>query len=207
GEPIHQRLRALVVEAAPAHVARFDLRGRRNADRLVIALADHVVIPGDAPEGPQRQDVRDDLRAALAAHREDQPGIEDGDPQPVGAAAVADRLEAVFFQQIEDRHRALVLDIRRRAPDRLVEFDVDEAGARWSGLGHRFYMFSRIATLLACASRPSASASAIADGASCLSCSGPSFRIEVRLTKSSTDSPDEKRAERAVGSTWLEPPT
>ena len=39
------------------------------------------------------------------------------------------------------------------------------------------------------------------------SCSGPSFRTEVRFMKSSTDRPDEKRAERAVGSTWLEPPT
>ncbi len=48
---------------------------------------------------------------------------------------------------------------------------------------------------------------AIAAGASLRSCSGPSLRIEVRLTKSSTERPEEKRAERAVGSTWLEPPT
>ncbi len=34
-----------------------------------------------------------------------------------------------------------------------------------------------------------------------------SCRIEVRFMKSSTERPDEKRAERAVGSTWLEPPT
>ena len=39
------------------------------------------------------------------------------------------------------------------------------------------------------------------------SCSGPHLRIDVRFMKSSTPSPDEKRAERAVGSTWLEPPT
>ena len=47
----------------------------------------------------------------------------------------------------------------------------------------------------------------IAAGASCRNCSGPSFRIDVRFMKSSTESPDENRAERAVGSTWLEPPT
>ena len=35
----------------------------------------------------------------------------------------------------------------------------------------------------------------------------PSLRIEVRFMKSSTERPDEKRAERAVGSTWFEPPT
>ena len=68
-------------------------------------------------------------------------------------------------------------------------------------------MFSRIATERACASSPSALASAIAAGPNALSCSGPSLRIDVRLTKSSTDKPEENRAERAVGSTWLEPPT
>ena len=36
---------------------------------------------------------------------------------------------------------------------------------------------------------------------------GEHFRIEVRFMKSSTLRPDENRAERAVGSTWLEPPT
>ena len=35
--------------------------------------------------------------------------------------------------------------------------------------------------------------------------SGVKDRSVVRLTKSSTDSPDEKRAVRAVGSTWLGP--
>ena len=34
-----------------------------------------------------------------------------------------------------------------------------------------------------------------------------SRRIEVRFMKSSTPSPEEKRALRAVGSTWLEPAT
>ena len=36
---------------------------------------------------------------------------------------------------------------------------------------------------------------------------GPSFRTDVRFMKSSTERPDENRAERAVGSTWFEPPT
>lgn len=31
--------------------------------------------------------------------------------------------------------------------------------------------------------------------------------IVVRFMKSNTDSPDEKRADRAVGNTWLGPPT
>ena len=36
---------------------------------------------------------------------------------------------------------------------------------------------------------------------------GVERRIEVRFMKSSTPSPEEKRAERAVGSTWFEPAT
>ena len=36
---------------------------------------------------------------------------------------------------------------------------------------------------------------------------GPHLSIDVRFMKSSTPRPDENRAERAVGSTWLEPPT
>ena len=45
------------------------------------------------------------------------------------------------------------------------------------------------------------SPSAIAAGPNSANWSGPSLRIEVRLTKSSTERPEEKRAERAVGST------
>ena len=47
----------------------------------------------------------------------------------------------------------------------------------------------------------------VSGGPSTASAASGTPRIEVRLTKSSTDRPDEKRAERAVGSTWLEPPT
>ena len=36
---------------------------------------------------------------------------------------------------------------------------------------------------------------------------GSHLRIEVRFMKSSTPRPEEKRAERAVGSTWFGPPT
>src|SRR5581483_11071778 len=46
-----QQARALVVEAAPAHVDRLDARGRRALDRLVIALADLEIVPDEAAEG------------------------------------------------------------------------------------------------------------------------------------------------------------
>ena len=49
--------------------------------------------------------------------------------------------------------------------------------------------------------------SVIAAGPNARNWSGPHFRIDVRFMKSSTPRPEENRAERAVGSTWLEPPT
>ncbi len=126
-----------------------------------------------------------------------------------GPAVVVERREGVVLEQIVDRDRALVLDVAVGAADRiLVERDRDQAvgivlGVR--GAGHRG--LRRIATERAWASSPSASPSAIAAGPSARSCSGPHLRIEVRFMKSSTPRPEEKRAERAVGSTWFEPPT
>ena len=139
---------------------------------------------------------------------EDQPLLGQRQLQPVGAAAVViDRREAVLLDQVEDRDRALMLDIGRRAADRFVELDVDQPGAVRSRSDMAAYMFSRIATERAMRVEPFGLGQAIAAGASARNCSGPSLRIEVRFMKSSTDRPDEKRAERAVGSTWLEPPT
>src|ERR1051325_9317207 len=100
-----------------------------------------------------------------------------------------------------------MVDVWAGTADRLlVEIDGDKpVGIGGLGCAHR--RLRRMATERAWASRPSASPSAMAAGPSFASCSGPHLRIEVRFMKSSTPSPDEKRAERAVGSTWLEPAT
>src|SRR5262249_54555557 len=106
-----------------------------------------------------------------------------------------------------DRDRPLVLDVRVGAPDRvLVERQLDEpVVARRRRVAH--CRLRRIATERAWAARPSASPSAIAAGPRGAGGSGPHLRNEVRFMKSSTPRPDEKRAERAVGSTWFEPAT
>ena len=168
GEPVHQRLRAFVVQAAPAHVDRLDLAGRRRADRLVVALADHVIVLDDPPERRQRQDVGDDRLAALARDREHQPALDQRQLQPVGpVAGIVDRAEAVLLDEVEDGDGALVLDIGRRAADRFVELDVDQpCVAGRSRPGHAIHRLRRIATERPCASSPSALASAIAAGAS-----------------------------------------
>jgi hypothetical protein len=50
-EAFAQQRRAFVVQAAAAHVERFDLRRRRIADRLEIAFADEEIILDHAANG------------------------------------------------------------------------------------------------------------------------------------------------------------
>ena len=119
------------------------------------------------------------------------------------------RREQVLLDQIVDRDRALMLDIGPGTPDRfLVERHRDDAVVLvlvWWRLVHG--RLRRNPTEREWASRPSALPRVIAAGPSARNWSGPHLRIEVRFMKSSTPRPDENRAERAVGSTWLEPPT
>ena len=82
----------------------------------------------------------------------------------------------------------MALDIGVGAADRgFVERDGDETARAFFAHVSRFI---RIPTERACASSPSARASAIAAGPSFASCPAPHFRIEVRFMKSSTDSPE-----------------
>src|SRR5665213_119484 len=208
-QPLLQRARALVVDAAAAHVDGLDLVRRRGPDRLVVTVADHEIVLHDPPERRQRQQMRHDRRGVLFADIEHQPVAGDADMQRERALARALRREQILFDQIVDRARALVLDVGSGAPDRfLVERHRDDAVLLvliWLRPGHG--RFRRSPTERACASSPSALPSVIAAGPSARNWSGPHLRIEVRFMKSSTPRPEENRAERAVGSTWLEPPT
>src|SRR5215203_2818704 len=123
-----------------------------------------------------------------------------------GTGPAVHRRKSVVLDQVVNCDRTLMLDVGPRAADRIfIEHHPDETGGFSVGAALRAGHFGlkRIATERACASSPSASASAIAAGPSARSWSDPHLRIEVRFMKSSTPSPDEKRAERAVGSTWL----
>ena len=127
-EPLHQDVRAVVVDAAPAHVDRLDLVGRRGADGLIVAVADQVVVLDDAAQRRERKQMRHHRRAVLKADVEHQPVAVDAQMQRVGTAVVADRREGVLLEQIVDRDRALVLDVRVGAADRFfVERDGDQA--------------------------------------------------------------------------------
>src|SRR6185312_13749107 len=64
-EPFDEEFGGFVVETPAAHVDGLDLGGRRAADRLVVALADHLVVTNDLPEGREGEVVRDDGLAPL----------------------------------------------------------------------------------------------------------------------------------------------
>src|SRR4030088_132087 len=153
--------------------------------------------------------MRHHRRAVLAADVEHQPVAGDRDMKGERSLLGPIRREQVFLDQVVDRDRALVLDIRPGTPDRfLIERHRDDAIVGflvWRRLAHG--RFRRIPTEREWASSPSALPSVMAAGPSARSWSGPHFRIEVSFMKSSTSRPEENRAERAVGSTWLEPPT
>src|SRR3954449_989967 len=153
--------------------------------------------------------MRHHRRAVLAADVEHQPVAGNPDMQGERPLLGAFRREQVLFDQIVDRDRALMLDVGAGTPDRfLVERHRDNAILGifvWWRLGHD--RLRRNPTEREWASRPSAWPRVIAAGPSARNWSGPHLRIEVRFMKSSTPKPDENRAERAVGSTWLEPPT
>src|SRR5271166_1266848 len=118
------------------------------------------------------------------------------------------RPKRVLLDQIVDRYRTLVLDIAVRPPDRrFIDRHRHQATGTLVTVGARHQRLSRIATERAWASSPSAVPSVMAASASARNCSGPHLRIEVRFMKSRTPSPDEKRADPAVGSTWFEPAT
>ena len=129
--------------------------------------------------------------------------------QRVGPAFVAFRREAVLFEQVEDRDRALVLDVGVGAADRVfVERDLDQTVRRSPLAGSRLICgLRRIATERACAVEAFGVAERHGGGRERAQRSARSLRMEVRFMKSSTPRPEEKRAERAVGSTWLEPAT
>src|ERR1700712_3349248 len=153
--------------------------------------------------------MRHHRRAVLAADVEHQPVAGDRDVQRERPLLRAIGREQVFLDQVVDRDRPLMLDVGSGTPDRfLVERHRDDAAlgvVPWWRFAHD--RLRRSPTERAWASRPSALPSVIAAGPSARNWSGPHLRIDVRFMKSSTPRPEETRAERAVGSTWLEPPT
>src|SRR5690606_36815781 len=118
-------------------------------------------------------------------------------------------IEAVEFDEVVGGDPPLMhlVGIGRGDGGRIERHRHDAVGLREGPLRHFRYPLSRIDTERPWAWRRSVSANVTAAPASSARAEGVQPRIEVRFTKSSTTSPEEKRAERAVGRTWFEPPT
>src|SRR5439155_11732717 len=112
-EPLAQQRRTLVVNAAPPHIERFDLMGRRIADRLEIAFADQKIILDDATERRQRKHDATVRFAVVEPYVEDEAVLFDAEHQTVRTAARPARSETVVLEQIVDGDLALLLDLAR----------------------------------------------------------------------------------------------
>src|SRR5690606_14578453 len=116
------------------------------------------------------------------------------------------RREAVVGEQVADGGAPLDLEEAFRSGKRFgTDLDGDQTAR--APPCHVQDRLSRMATERPWAASPSASASAMAGPASARSCSGPIPRSGGRVRKSKTERPEEKRAGRAVGSTWFGRPT
>src|SRR5690606_4174865 len=182
-ERLCELFRALVVQAAPAHVDRLDTAGRGGADRLEIALADHEVIFDQPAKGPHRQRDLAAVRTVRVVDGEDQVRLAQRQFDLVGAAKAVHQLEGVALQQVEYRDLALVLDLAAPAHDAgRIEADADDP--RGLGRAHSRPGPRRSATARAWPSRRSARASSAAAGPSARKASSGQASSVVRIRKS-----------------------
>ena len=131
-EPLHQQFGRLIVNAAPRHIYGFDLGCTRLADGLIITVADREIVFDDPAEPTEAKNQNFERAVVASPDIEDQPPFLDADFQMVrpgiAIAEIAKRLENIVFDQIEDRHAPLLLDIGVAPEYRcLIEFDFDDA--------------------------------------------------------------------------------
>ena len=126
GEAFLQQFGALVVEAAAGHVDRLDAAGAVAAHGFEIGIADREIVADRAAEAgePDADDAQ--VRAGRIGQEDGEPALLDSQGDAVGAV-MAERVEMILLEQVEDRDPPLLLDVGIAAQDRaLVELDVDD---------------------------------------------------------------------------------
>ncbi len=104
-EPLQQDLRAVMVNGVPPPCrSPLDLCRCRGADRLIVAVADQVVILHDPAQRRQRKEMRDNRFAVsfVAGCRIPDGCCQDAQLQCVRSAVMAGWGKAVLFEQIVD---------------------------------------------------------------------------------------------------------
>ena len=132
-QPFLQQFGGFVVDRAPGHIDRFDLLRRGRSDRLIIAVAYREIILDRPPEPAKREDVRLKRRVVGARNCDRQPPFLNTQRNSIGPGIaigmIAQRLEIIAFDQIENGNAAFLLNVGAAPQNRmLVERDVDDPG-------------------------------------------------------------------------------
>lgn len=148
-EPFHQNSRTVIVNSAPAHIDRLDLVRGRSANRLIVTVADHVVVLHDPSERREREQVCDYGRVVFEPNIENQTIAVDAQVERVRSIVVPDWRKRVLLEKVVDCDLTLVLDVRIGSTDRfLIEDDGNKASlcgtGRWFRRAH--FLFRRIVT-------------------------------------------------------------
>src|SRR5215475_3165577 len=116
-ESFHQNTRTVIVNGAPAHIDGFDLVGSRSPNRLIVTVADHVVVLDDAAQRRQREQMRHHGRVVFEPNVENQTIAIYAQVKRVRTIVVSDWCKRVLLEKIVDRDLTLVLDIRIGSAD------------------------------------------------------------------------------------------
>ena len=183
---------------------RLDLARARGPDRRIIGLADKKIVLEQRPERRHRHHDRGRGRAIRGSGPRRSASISSCEIlEHVGAIVAAWDAEGVFLDKVEDRHRPLVIDIGRAARDRrFVQNYLGEAIAALGRLcGSWPVAFETQGDGARMGVEPFGMAKRHRRRPQRCSARASHLSSDVRFMKSRTPRPDEKRAERAVGST------
>lgn len=120
-----EQVRAVIMNAATAHIDGFDLSGRGVFQSLIIAFADHGIVTHDRLERGQRQ--HELMRIVRARHFENKAVFFERQTQRKSLIRRAFGQKFVAFDEVENGDLALMLDLIGGAGEALfVDVDADQ---------------------------------------------------------------------------------
>src|SRR5262249_15341712 len=110
----------------------------RSPNRLIVTVADHVVILDDPTQRREREQMRHHGRVVFEPNVENQTIAIYAQVKRVRTVVVSDRCKRVLLEKIVDRDLTFVLDVRVGSTDRFfIEDYGDQASLCTSGRGLR----------------------------------------------------------------------
>jgi len=128
GEAFLQQFGAVIVEAAAGHVDRLDAAGAVAAHRLEVGIADREIVADRPAEAGEPDPDRVERIALGIGHHDREPPFLDPQRDPE-RPFLADHVEMVLLEQVEDRDPPLLLDIGVALQDgAFIQLDIDDPG-------------------------------------------------------------------------------